>query len=282
MGIKIVTHHHEAPSGKHEIDIEYSNVLDIADKVHFLKMVVRKIANDKGLIATFMPKPFSFNWGAGHHTHMSLFNEGTGENIFYSADSEYGLSDTCLHFIQGILKHAKGLVSVTNPTVNSYKRMLPESQAPMYISWSKFNRSTLIRIPASPPQATRVEYRPSDGSGTVYLSFAALIFAGLDGIAKKTFDAKPFNENVYALTKAERIKKGIEELPKNLGAALEELAKDEVIKDSLGTLYPKYNRIKEDEWLEYSYTVYEWERKKYLDDSNPMEYIKPVWRMFTK
>jgi glutamine synthetase len=160
--------------------------------------------------------------------------------------------------------------------------MLPESQAPMYISWSKFNRSTLIRIPASPPQATRVEYRPSDGSGTVYLSFAALIFSGLDGIAKKIFDSKPFNENVYALTKAERIKKGIEELPKNLGAALEELAKDEVIKDSLGTLYPKYNRIKEDEWLEYSYTVYEWERKKYLDDSNPMEYIKPVWRMFTK
>jgi glutamine synthetase len=279
MGIKVVKTHHEAPPGKHEINIEYDKALNMADKVQFVKLVVRKLAHDRGLIATFMPKPFSHNWGAGHHTHISLLNEETGENLLYSSEGEHGLTDLGLYFISGILGHAKALACITNPTVNSYKRMLPESQAPMYISWSRFNRSVLLRIPASTPGATRVEYRPSDGSCNVYLSFAALTYAGLDGITKKELPPRPRDENVYALTKEERINRGIEELPKSLGEALEELEKDEVIKGALGLLFQKFYRLKSAEWMEYSYNVYDWERRRYLDDRETMEYLKPVWQM---
>ena len=282
MGIRVVKSHHEAPPGKHEINIEYDKALNMADKVQFVKLVVRKLASDQGLMATFMPKPFSHNWGAGHHTHISLLNEATGENLLYSDEGEHGLSDLGLYFISGILKHARALASVTNPTVNSYKRMLPESQAPMYISWSKFNRSVLLRIPASTPGATRVEYRPSDGSCNVYLSFSALAYAGLDGITKKEPPPPPYDENVYALTKEERIKKGIEELPKSLGEALAELEKDEVVKGALGALFRKFYKLKSDEWTEYSYNVYDWERKKYLDDRDTVPYLRPVWQMGKK
>jgi len=274
MGISVVKHHHEAPKGKHEINIEYDTALGMADKVQFVKLVVRKFADDRGLVATFMPKPFDWEYGAGHHTHISLMNGATGDNISHSGEGEYGFSDLGLYFISGILRHAKALVAITNPTVNSYKRMIPGSQAPIYVSWSKFNRSVLLRIPVSPPKGTRFEYRPSDGSCNVYLSFTALIYAGLDGIARKEFPPPPVDENIYELAEEERTKKGIETIPTSLGEALEELKRDEVIKSAIGPLLQKYLRLKSDEWREYSYKVYDWERQKYLDESYPLEYMK--------
>jgi glutamine synthetase len=279
MGIKVVKNHHEAPPGKHEINIEYDQAVNMADKVQFVKLVVRKFADDRGLLATFMPKPFSYNWGVGHHTHLSILNQKTGDNMLYSNKNEYGLTDIGLYFIEGILAHARALVAITNPTVNSYKRMLPESQSPMFIAWSKYNRSVLIRIPASPPKGTRFEYRPSDGVCNVYLSFTALIHAGLDGIANKKMPPPPIRDNIYTLTRDERVKKGIEELPKSLGEALEELNKDKVVQEALGPLFPKFFKTKNDEWQEYCSYVHEWERKKYLDDTQTMQYLKPYWQL---
>jgi len=269
MGIKVVKSHHEVPRGKHEINIEHDEALMMADKVQFYKLVVRKMASDRGLIATFMPKPFDWEFGAGWHIHMSVINSRTGENLFYSNQSRYGLSELGMQFMAGVLKHAKALAAVTCPTVNSYKRMVPGSQAPIYIAWAKYNRSALLRLPASTPQGTRFEYRPSDGSCNIYLAFAALISAGLDGIVHKEQLPPPVEKNIYKLTKEERLRLGIETLPGNLGEALEELEADEVIRSSLNPLTPKYLSAKWREWQEYSYKVHEWERERYLEENYP-------------
>ena len=266
MGIKVLKHHHESLRGKHEIDIEYDKALDMADKVQFNKMVLRKLARDRGLIATFMPKPFNVPGGAGWHTHISLMDEKKGENLFYSAEGKYNVSDLGLHFIAGVLKHAKALTAISNISVNSYKRLVPGYQAPIYISWAKSNRSTLIRIPIAPSAGTRFEYRSTDGLCNYYLFFAALIYAGLDGIATRESPPQPIEENVYALTTEEKIKRGIEKLPGSLGEALEELKKDEVIKSALEPVTSKFIKLKSEEWEEYSNRVHEWERQKYLEE----------------
>lgn len=266
MGIKVIKQHHESLRGKHEIDIEFDKALNMADKVQINKLVVRKLASDRGLIATFMPKPFNVPGGAGWHTHVSLIDEKVEKNLFYSSESKHSLSDLALHFIAGVLKHAKALTAVSNIAVNSYKRLVLGYQAPIYISWAKYNRSTLLRIPASPPKGTRFEYRSTDGLCNYYLFFAALILAGLDGIAKGEIPPAPTEENVYAFTEKEKIKRGIEKLPGNLGEALQELKKDEVIQCALQPLTPKFIRLKSEEWEEYSNRVHEWERQKYLEE----------------
>ena len=265
IGIKVYKQHHEGPRGKYEIDIEYDKAVHTADKVQWTKMVLRKFAHDQGLIATFMPKPFNVPGGAGWHTHASLMDEKTGDNLFYSAKASYGISDLGLNFIGGVLRHAKALTAVSNMAVNSYKRLVPGFQAPIYISWARYNRSTLIRIPPSAPKGTRFEYRASDGLCNYYLFFTALISAGLDGVAKKISPPAPTEENVYAFTEEEKKQRGIESLPGSLGEALEELKKDEVIMNALEPLTPKFLRLKGEEWQEYSIRVHEWERKKYME-----------------
>ncbi len=265
MGIRVIKQHHEAIRGKHEIDLEYDNALDISDKVQLAKLVLRKLANDRCLIATFMPKPFNVPGGAGWHTHVSLMDEKREKNLFHSSEGKYGLSDLALHFIAGVLRHAKALTALSNLSVNSYKRLIPGYQAPIYISWARNNRSTLIRIPASPPRGTRFEYRATDGLCNYYLFYAALICAGLDGIVKSESPPPPFEGNVYALTEGERLKRGIESLPGSLGEALEELKKDEVINSALKPLTPRFLRLEGEEWNEYSTRVHEWERQKYLE-----------------
>ena len=274
MGIHVTKHHHEDPQGKHELTIDHDSALNTADRIQFVKWIIRKVASEHGVTATFMPKPFHWEYGAGWHTHISLMNEKTGDNLFYSGSSETGLSDLCLFFISGILKHARALATITNPTVNSYKRMVPGSQAPIYVSWSKFNRSTLLRVPASSPKGTRFEYRPSDGACNVYLSFAALAHAGMDGLEKKELPPPPVEENIYLIAPDERKKRNIDTLPGNLGEALEALKGDPVIMKALDPLTPKYIQWRSDEWKEYSIKVYDWERERYLEEVFPLEYLK--------
>ncbi len=266
MGVKIFKQHHESLRGKHEIDIEYDQVVNIADKVMLNKMVLRKIATDHGLIITFMPKPFNVPGGAGWHTHFSLMDDKTGENLLYAAKGNYGFTDLGLHFIAGVMKHSKALTALSNPAVNSYKRLIPGFQAPIYISWAKYNRSTLIRVPASSPKATRFEYRSTDGLCNYYLFFAGLIYAGLDGVAKKDLPPAPIEENVYAFSEKERKEKGIGRLPGSLGEALDELRRNEVMQSAIHPLTPKFLRLKQEEWEEYATRVHEWERNKYMEE----------------
>jgi len=274
MGIKTIKNHHEAPKGKHEIIVNHDEALKISDKIQYVKLVIRKMASDVGLIATFMPKPFDWEYGAGWHTHLSLMNQA-GKNLFFSKSSDNGISELGLHYIAGVLNNARGLAAITNPTVNSYKRLVPGSQAPIYVAWSKYNRSALLRIPpGTTSKATRFEYRASDGSCNTYLSFAALIHAGLDGIKKGKLPPPPVDQNIYELTEKERAEKGIKTLPSNLGEALAELKKNKIICNAINPLTDKYINSKNAEWKEYSYKVYDWEREKYLDDSDPVSYLK--------
>lgn len=264
-GIKVIKQHHEALRGKHEIDILYDKALEMADKVQFSKFIIRKITSDHGLIASFMPKPFNVPGGAGWHTHISLYDEKKEENLFYSDKGQYGFSDLGSQFIAGVLKHAKALAAISNPTVNSYKRLVQGHGAPVFIAWAKGSRSTLIRIPLSSPKGLRFEYRASDGMCNHYLFFSALIYAGLDGVSKG-LTMPPPEEDIYGLTEQERFKKGIDRLPRSLGDALEELKKDAVIMNALEPLTPKYLKLRGEEWHEYSYRVHEWERQRYLEE----------------
>lgn len=266
MGINVEKNHHEVPRGKHEIIIEYDKALTMADKIQYVKQVIKMMAYERGIIASYMPKPFDWELGAGWHTHFSLTKNG--KNLFYDEDSKYGISDTGLFFIAGLLRHARALPLITNPTVNSYKRLVPGSQAPIYVAWSKFNRTAFLRIPASTPQATRFEYRASDGACNVYLSFAAMIHAGLDGIARKEMPPEPVDENIYVLTAEERQEKGIDQLPGNLGEAILEFERNETIRQAIKPLDDKYLSLKKAEWHEYSRKVFDWERERYLDENS--------------
>ena len=274
MGIHVTKHHHEDPRGKHELNIEHDVALNSADKIQFVKWIIRKVASENGVTATFMPKPFDWEYGAGWHTHVSLVDEVTGANLFYSDKAESGLSECCLFFLAGVLNHARALTAITNPTVNSYKRMIPGSQAPVYVAWSKYNRSALLRVPASSPQGTRFEYRPSDGACNIYLSLAALVHAGLDGLEKRELPPPEVSENIYQLTPEERTSRNIGTLPGSLHEALEALKRDATIMHALDPLTPKYIAWRSAEWREYSDKVYDWEREKYLEEEFPLEYLK--------
>ncbi|ACX51540.1 glutamine synthetase, type I [Ammonifex degensii KC4] len=263
MGFEIEASHHEVAPGQHEIDFKYSDALDVADKIMTFKMVVRVIAQRHGLHATFMPKPLYGVNGSGMHTNLSLSRNG--ENAFYDPDRPLQLSEVAYYFIGGIIKHIKAITAVTNPTVNSYKRLVPGYEAPVYIAWSCRNRSPLIRIPAKRGPSTRIELRSPDPSCNPYLALAAIIKAGLDGIKNKIEPPPPVDRNIYELSAEERKALGIDCLPGSLIEALQELEKDEVIKEALGPhIYEKFMEAKLKEWHEYSTRVHPWEIETYL------------------
>jgi glutamine synthetase len=274
MGILVEKHHHEVPPGKYELELglewgmvaEKSDALKMADTLYLVKFLVKLMAARKELIASFMPKPFHNQYGAGLHTHSTLIDEKKPKNMFYGPDESHGLSNTGLSYIAGILAHAKALAAITNPSVNSYKRLVPGWEAPVYISWARYNRSALIRVPPGRNMKTRVEYRPTDGSCNFYLAFAGILASGLDGIRKKMEPPDPVEENVYEMSDKERTRNSIETLPGNLGEALDQLSKDKFLQDELGHgFYLKFLQLKTREWNDFNRTVHEWERKKYLD-----------------
>ena len=267
LGFEIEAAHHEVAPGQHEIDFRYANALQSADQVMTFKLVVKKIAMDYGLHATFMPKPIHGINGSGMHTHMSLIRNGDGEpvNVFHDPDAEYELSETAMHFIGGILKHARAFVAVTNPLVNSYKRLVPGYEAPINVAWSERNRSPLARIPARRGMGTRVEVRVPDPSCNPYLAFAVMLAAGHDGIVQKTVPGAPVNKNIFTMSRREKSRLKIQQLPANLNEALGQLRKNAIMKDALGAhIFEQFLSHKDAVWGEYIAQVHAWELDRYL------------------
>lgn len=264
MGFEIEASHHEVAPGQHEIDFKYEDALKTADNIMTFKMAVRIIAQRHGLHATFMPKPkFGIN-GSGMHVNMSLATL-KGENAFYDEADDMQLSKTAYSFLGGITKHAKGMAALTNPTVNSYKRLVPGYEAPVLIAWSASNRSPLIRIPAKRGPSTRIELRNPDPSANPYLALAAILKSGIDGIKNDIKPPEPVTSNVYEMSDKEMLSKGIDSLPSNLYEAVKSLSKDTVIQEALGEhVYEKFTEAALFEWGEYSRYISQWELDKYL------------------
>ncbi|WP_435196494.1 type I glutamate--ammonia ligase [Natronomonas sp. EA1] len=265
MGFDIEASHHEVAEGQHEINFTYDDALSTADNVATFRTVVRAIAAQHDLHATFMPKPIARINGSGMHTHISLFQNG--ENAFHDDDDEFNLSEEAKQFTAGILDHAPALAAVTNPTVNSYKRLVPGYEAPVYVAWSDRNRSALIRKPAARvPAASRIEARFPDPSCNPYLALAVLIHAGLDGIEQELSCPDPVRENIYEFDEQKREEYGITTLPTNLGEAVDALESDEAVYEALGPhIGPKFVEAKKAEFKEYLIEVSEWELEKYLE-----------------
>jgi glutamine synthetase len=263
MGLEVEAAHHEVASGQHEIDFRYDDVLVTADNVSTFRFIVKNVAQQNGLHATFMPKPVYGINGSGMHTHQSLFAEEG--NAFYDVDAPWQLSRTCLNYIAGLLRHARGFCAITNPLVNSYKRLVPGFEAPTNIAWSEKNRSPLVRVPAARGGATRVELRMPDPSCNPYLALAVMLRAGLEGIEHDLDPGPPINKNIYKMSYRERRHLRIDELPGNLNDALDALEKDEVVQDALGRhIYEHFIEAKRNEWLEYIQQVSAWEIQRYL------------------
>ena len=263
MDVEIEASHHEVAQGQHEIDFKYAEALHAADNIMTFKLTVKTLAQKNGLHATFMPKPIFGIAGSGMHINMSLFRDG--RNMFYDPDGEKGLSKTAYSFIAGIMAHMKGMAAITNPLVNSYKRLVPGYEAPCYMAWSASNRSALIRIPAARGQSTRVELRCPDPSCNPYLALAVCLAAGLDGIEKGMTPPPEITDNIFAMTPATRKRRGIEALPGSLEEALVYLKKDKLIMNTLGEhVATQYITGKEAEWDEYCTRVSSWERDKYM------------------
>ncbi|GAV26493.1 type I glutamate--ammonia ligase [Carboxydothermus islandicus] len=263
MGYEVEASHHEVAPGQHEIDFKYSDALDVADKIVTFKVVVRSIAQRHGLHATFMPKPLFGVNGSGMHTNQSLFKNG--QNAFYDPNGELQLSETAYYYIGGIMKHIKAITAIANPVVNSYKRLVPGYEAPVYIAWSARNRSPLIRIPAKRGSSTRIELRSPDPSANPYLALAVMLKAGLDGIKNKIKPPAPVNQNLYEMTAEERKALGVDTLPGSLKEAIDYLIEDKVIQEALGKhVFERFVEAKLKEWDEYRVQVHEWEVKKYL------------------
>ena len=263
MGYESESSHHEAAPAQHEIDFRYDEALTTADNIMTFKLVVKTIAKRHGLHATFMPKPkYGIN-GSGMHINMSLSRDGI--NIFQDAKDEHGLSKEAYCFIGGIMKHMKAITFITNPIVNSYKRLTPGYEAPVYIAWSEKNRTPLIRIPGSRGEYTRVELRSPDPSANPYLALAVCLAAGIDGIRQGIMPPKSVNRNIYEMTEEERKIFGIDKLPRSLNEAAREFEKDAYIQEVLGEdLSRKYIEAKTREYQEYRGQVTEWELSKYL------------------
>lgn len=269
MGLDVETGHHEVALGQHEIDFRFGNALYTADNVLTLKYTVKAIAAQHGLVASFMPKPiFGIN-GSGMHCHQSLFDTA-GNNLFFDAKDEYHLSPLARSFIAGQLLHARALAAVVAPTVNSYKRLVPGYEAPVYVGWAQINRSALIRIPRyteGRDKATRAELRFPDPSANPYLAFTVMLAAALDGIDRKLTPPAPLNNvNLYHLNPEERTAMGVSELPGSLAEALRELAKDKLLQDALGPeTYEAFERAKWSEVEESRMRVTDWEVERYLE-----------------
>lgn len=264
MGFVIEASHHEVAPAQHEIDFRYDEALATADNIMTFKLAVKTIARRHGLHATFMPKPKYGVNGSGMHINMSLSKNG--RNIFADENDKLGLSREAYYFIGGIMKHMQGMTAITNPLVNSYKRLVPGYEAPVYIAWSATNRSPLIRIPASHGEGTRIELRCPDPSANPYLALAVCLRAGLDGIIHKITPPPSVDCNIFAMTKEEKKAQGIEEIPGTLIEAVYHMEEDPLIKDVLGEhTYHKYIEAKKAEWYRYRSQVTDWEVNEYLN-----------------
>ncbi len=263
MGFEIEASHHEVAPGQHEIDFKYGDALSTADNILTFKLVVKTIAQRHGLHATFMPKPiFGIN-GSGMHTNTSLFKEG--KNVFYDEKDPLQLSREAYWFIGGLMKNMRSIAAVTNPIVNSYKRLVPGYEAPVYVAWSARNRSPLIRIPAARGASTRVELRCPDPSCNPYLAIAAILTAGLDGIENKIEPPASTDKNIFTMSQEQRDQEGIGSLPGSLEEALLEMKKSELAKEVLGGhIFEKYIEAKNEEWNNYRTKVSKWETDEYL------------------
>lgn len=269
MGLEVEMGHHEVARGQHEIDFRFSDALRAADNILTLKYAVKAIAAKHGVMASFMPKPMLGINGSGMHAHQSIF-DAKGKNLFFDAKAEYKLSSLGRNFIAGQLAHAKGMSAILSPTVNSYKRLVPGYEAPIYICWAQINRSALIRIPSAGvggSQDVRAELRCPDPAANPYLALTVMLAAALHGIEEQMECPDPLNDiNIYELTEDERKEMNILELPGSLVEALDELKSDSILKDALGTeLYEAFMRAKTAEWKEYLTSVTDWEVKKYLE-----------------
>ncbi len=263
LGFEVEASHHEVGPGQHEIDFRYSDGITTADRIMVLKLTSKTIAMWHNLHVTFMPKPVYGIAGSGMHTNISLFKNGS--NAFYDPESKHGLSQEALCFMGGIMRHAKGLTAITNPLVNSYKRLTSGYEAPVYIAWSHCNRSPLIRVPVARQNSTRIEFRCPDPSCNPYLAFAVILSAGMDGIQKEIMPPDPISENIYVMDEAKLKRFGIECLPGNLKEALEEFKKDKVLHQGLTEhIISHYLRAKYHEWEQYSLQVSPWELEQYL------------------
>ena len=265
MGFEVEASHHEVAPAQHEIDFKYGEALKTADRIMTYKLTVKTIAKRHGLYASFMPKPKYGMCGSGMHINMSLW-DSHGNNIFADASDENGLSKEAYSFIAGIMEHMSAMSAITNPIVNSYKRLVPGFEAPTYIAWSATNRSPLIRVPAARGTGTRIELRCPDCACNPYLAFAVCLAAGLDGIKRKLTPKESVQKDIFSMTDAEREEAGIKNLPKNLYEAVREMRKSPFMKEVLGEeVYKKYINAKEQEWMEYTSQVTDWEINRYLD-----------------
>jgi len=263
LGFEIEASHHEVAPGQHEIDWKYADAVEACDNIQTFKLVVKTVARKYGLHATFMAKPvFGIN-GSGMHSNMSLFRNN--ENVFYDESDERQLSREAYQFLAGLLHHAPAFTAVTNPTVNSYKRLVPGYEAPVYIAWSGSNRTPMIRIPASRGMSTRLEVRSVDPMANPYLALAAMLKAGLDGITNEMTPPEETNDNIYDMDEAQLEQQGIKSLPTSLHSALKALKKNDVIKESLGNhIYTNFVKAKMVEWDSYKAAVSQWEKDNYL------------------
>ncbi len=269
MGIRVENSHHEIAAGQHEIDFEYDEAMRSADNSVTLKYTLKAVAQKHGLHATFMPKPVFGTPGSGMHVHQSLFDRD-GNNAFADPNDDYGLSDLARHFIAGQLSHARAMSAVIAPLVNSYKRLVPGFEAPVYISWARVNRSSLIRVPRATSgklKSTRIELRCPDPSCNPYLAFAVMLKCGLDGVRRRLPLPEPVEENLYAFDEADLAKRQIATLPGSLGEALDELKRDEVVQEALGAhVYERFLEAKTMEWDQYRMYVSPWEIERYLEE----------------
>jgi len=266
MDFEVEASHHEVAEGQHEIDFKYADALTTADNIATFRSVVRAVAERHDLHATFMPKPIAGINGSGMHTHLSLFDE-TGDNAFHDPEDEFDLSDTAKSFLAGVIEHAPALTAVCNPTVNSYKRLIPGYEAPVYVAWSDVNRSALIRKPAARvPAASRIEFRSPDPSCNPYLALAVMLQAGLDGIERELEAPDPIRENIYEFDEQMREEYGVDTLPGNLAEAIDALESDEVVMNALGDhVSEKFVEAKRAEYARYKAFVSEWEIDRYLE-----------------
>ncbi|MCC6318245.1 MAG: type I glutamate--ammonia ligase [Gemmatimonadaceae bacterium] len=263
MGFEVEAAHHEVAHGQHEIDFRYADALTTADNIATFRFVVKYVANQFGLVASFMPKPIFGQNGSGMHTHQSLFRDG--RNAFWDAKAEWELSRVALHYIGGILRHARGFCAVTNPLVNSYKRLVPGFEAPVNVAWSMRNRSPLVRVPNRRGPGTRVEVRMPDPSANPYLALAVMLAAGLDGVATDADYREPVDTNIFEMSFREKRRLRIDDLPHDLHEACDELEKDDVIMAALGDHVAKhFLDAKRQEWREYITQVHQWELDNYL------------------
>ncbi|BDR56323.1 type I glutamate--ammonia ligase [Xylocopilactobacillus apis] len=264
MGFEVEAAHHEVSPGQHEIDFKYENAVEAADNIETFKLVVRTVARQYHLHATFMPKPVQGVNGSGMHTNMSLFNDQG--NAFYDPKSDLQLSNICQKFLAGLLKHAASFTAITNPIVNSYKRLVPGFEAPVYIAWSGRNRSPMVRVPVDRGNSTRLELRSVDPTTNPYMAFSAILASGLDGLKSDLDPVAPIDRNIYRMNKDERKEHQIQDLPQNLYEALDWLGKDDIVIKSLGDhIYKSFVNLKKLEWIAYSQNISDWEKEQYLE-----------------